>query len=170
MENQNNSASQYRTFHPFLQRLREYRELIAVIVFFIGGALWIFGYFATIEQLKAQESQFKEQLKTQESQFNEQLKAQDMYAKKQGEYIRCMIDAHYDYLKGLVDSNNFLSSLKENTDIKQRLARAKNKNDDLISGLNDVSNRLASEISSAKSLSANAMQRFSSVNGCKNSD
>jgi hypothetical protein len=35
-----------------LKTLGEYKELIAVIVFFITGCLWLFGYFATKQQLK----------------------------------------------------------------------------------------------------------------------
>lgn len=34
-----------------LDNIREFKELIAVIVFFIAGALWVFGYFATKDQL-----------------------------------------------------------------------------------------------------------------------
>jgi hypothetical protein len=36
----------------FLKPIKEYKELITVIVFFVGGALWIFGYFATKHQVK----------------------------------------------------------------------------------------------------------------------
>ena len=35
-----------------LDSIKEFKELIAVIVFFIAGALWVFGYFATKDQLK----------------------------------------------------------------------------------------------------------------------
>ena len=35
----------------FLDILKEYKELIAVLVFFLGGVLWMFGYFATKKQL-----------------------------------------------------------------------------------------------------------------------
>jgi hypothetical protein len=31
--------------------LGEYKELITVLVFFLGGVVWIFGYFATKKQL-----------------------------------------------------------------------------------------------------------------------
>jgi hypothetical protein len=34
-----------------LDRLKEYKELIAVLVFFLGGFTWIYGYFATKSQL-----------------------------------------------------------------------------------------------------------------------
>jgi hypothetical protein len=36
----------------FLARLKEYKELISILVFFIGGALWIFAFFATRNQLE----------------------------------------------------------------------------------------------------------------------
>lgn len=36
-----------------LESIKEFKELIAVIVFFIAGALWVFGYFATKDQLKS---------------------------------------------------------------------------------------------------------------------
>ena len=35
----------------FLQRLKEYKEFIAILVFFFGGVLWILGYFATKKQV-----------------------------------------------------------------------------------------------------------------------
>jgi hypothetical protein len=35
----------------FLDTLKEYKELIAILVFFLGGVLWMFGYFATKQQL-----------------------------------------------------------------------------------------------------------------------
>jgi hypothetical protein len=34
----------------FLDILKEYKELIAILVFFLGGVLWMFGYFATKQQ------------------------------------------------------------------------------------------------------------------------
>src|SRR5262245_7951462 len=34
-----------------LGTLKDYKEFIAILVFFIGGILWIFGYFATKKQL-----------------------------------------------------------------------------------------------------------------------
>jgi hypothetical protein len=36
----------------FLDALNRYKELIAIIVFFIGGISWLYGYFATKEQVK----------------------------------------------------------------------------------------------------------------------
>lgn len=35
----------------FLTRLMDYKEFVAILVFFIGGAMWIWGYFATKSQL-----------------------------------------------------------------------------------------------------------------------
>lgn len=35
----------------FLNRLKEYKEFIAIVLFFLAGFLWIYGYFATKEQL-----------------------------------------------------------------------------------------------------------------------
>jgi len=34
-----------------LDTLKDYKELIAILVFFLGGVLWMFGYFATKKQL-----------------------------------------------------------------------------------------------------------------------
>ena len=34
-----------------LDRLKQYKEFIAIMVFFIGGFLWIYGFFATKGQL-----------------------------------------------------------------------------------------------------------------------
>ena len=36
----------------FITRLKEYKEFIVILVFFIGGFMWIYGYFATKEQVK----------------------------------------------------------------------------------------------------------------------
>lgn len=36
-----------------LGSIKEFKELIAVIVFFVSGILWVFGYFATKDQLKS---------------------------------------------------------------------------------------------------------------------
>jgi hypothetical protein len=35
----------------FLATLKDYKELISILVFFVGGALWIFAYFATRTQV-----------------------------------------------------------------------------------------------------------------------
>jgi len=43
----------------FTKRLGEYKELIAILVFFAGGAAWVFGYFATkreVEEFKCRQS------------------------------------------------------------------------------------------------------------------
>lgn len=36
---------------PFLQRLNDFKEFIAILVFFLGGVVWIYDYFATKQQL-----------------------------------------------------------------------------------------------------------------------
>jgi hypothetical protein len=38
----------------FLQRLQEYKELLAIMVFFLGGFFWIQGQYPTKNDLKAQ--------------------------------------------------------------------------------------------------------------------
>ena len=35
----------------FLARLIQYKEFIVILVFFLGGVMWIYGYFATKKQL-----------------------------------------------------------------------------------------------------------------------
>ena len=35
----------------FIQKLSEYREFIVILIFFIGGFLWIYEYFATRSQV-----------------------------------------------------------------------------------------------------------------------
>lgn len=35
-----------------INTLKEYKEIIAILVFFIGGVLWIFGFFATKNEVK----------------------------------------------------------------------------------------------------------------------
>ena len=35
-----------------LDVLKEYKEIITVMVFFLAGSLWVFGYFATKDQLR----------------------------------------------------------------------------------------------------------------------
>lgn len=36
----------------FLTRLKEYKEFIAIIAFFMGGIMWIYGFFATKNEVK----------------------------------------------------------------------------------------------------------------------
>jgi lipid A disaccharide synthetase len=36
----------------FITRLKEYKEFILILVFFVSGFMWIFSYFATKEQVK----------------------------------------------------------------------------------------------------------------------
>jgi hypothetical protein len=36
----------------FIAKLGEYKEFLALLIFFLGGVFWIFAYFATKEQLK----------------------------------------------------------------------------------------------------------------------
>ena len=36
----------------FVTRLKEYKEFIAILVFFMGGFFWIYGFFATKDQVK----------------------------------------------------------------------------------------------------------------------
>jgi hypothetical protein len=38
--------------NKFVAFMKEYKELIATIVFFLGGVSWVFGYFATKEELR----------------------------------------------------------------------------------------------------------------------
>ena len=37
-----------------LVRLKEYKEIIGITVFFLAGLMWIYGFFATKDQLKVQ--------------------------------------------------------------------------------------------------------------------
>ena len=39
--------------NKFIAFVKEYKELVATIAFFIGGILWVFGYFATKEEFRA---------------------------------------------------------------------------------------------------------------------
>ena len=36
-----------------LEKLKEYKELITILIFFLGGFVWIYGYFATKTQLRS---------------------------------------------------------------------------------------------------------------------
>jgi uncharacterized protein YacL (UPF0231 family) len=40
------------TFERVIHYLNEYKELITAILFFAGGAAWVFNYFATKDELK----------------------------------------------------------------------------------------------------------------------
>jgi len=39
------------SFRRLLDRLKDLRELILIVVFFVSGALWVISYFATCEEL-----------------------------------------------------------------------------------------------------------------------
>ena len=47
-----------------LARLREYKEFIAILAFFIAGFLWIYGFFATKSEVKTLTSATKSEVKT----------------------------------------------------------------------------------------------------------
>jgi hypothetical protein len=38
--------------NKFIAFVKEYKELVATIAFFVGGVLWVFGYFATKEEFR----------------------------------------------------------------------------------------------------------------------
>jgi hypothetical protein len=45
-------AGEGKPSSPFMEALNRYKELIAIIFFFIGGISWLYGYFATKEQMR----------------------------------------------------------------------------------------------------------------------
>jgi hypothetical protein len=50
--NENAASSAHDARNAFLQWLNSYKELVSVVVFFLGGFLWVYGVFATKEQIK----------------------------------------------------------------------------------------------------------------------
>lgn len=50
--NENSNSKQKDKRSGFLLILGEYKELIAIIVFFVGGILWLYGFFATKREIK----------------------------------------------------------------------------------------------------------------------
>jgi len=44
------TSEKRKTWEALLKRLNEYKELLGLIVFIVGGMLWAFGYFATKSQ------------------------------------------------------------------------------------------------------------------------
>jgi hypothetical protein len=64
--------------NTFVALIKEYKELIATIVFFVGGVLWIFGYFATKEELRG----FREAAST------------------QNKVLHCLLEKHVQLLEG----------------------------------------------------------------------
>jgi hypothetical protein len=75
-----------------LSVLGEYKEFITILVFFLGGVLWIFGYFATKNQLEEVHSGIKNQVQE----------------------LRCLLNANRDFLQGRMDSANLSQMLVEN--------------------------------------------------------
>jgi len=74
--------------------MKEYKELAATIVFFAGGVLWIFGYFATKEELRT----FRET------------------ASDQNKTLHCLLQKHVQLLGGkqiLKTSSDDLAALQE---------------------------------------------------------
>jgi hypothetical protein len=45
-------AGEGKPSNRFMDALNRYKELIAIIVFFVGGISWLYGYFATKEQVR----------------------------------------------------------------------------------------------------------------------
>jgi hypothetical protein len=50
--NSNNQKADLSPIEGFTKFINKYKELFAVLFFFIGGAVWIFEYFATKDELK----------------------------------------------------------------------------------------------------------------------
>ena len=48
-KNKNNANT-----NRYISKLKEYKEFIGILVFFIAGAIWLFAYFATKNQLEIQ--------------------------------------------------------------------------------------------------------------------
>jgi hypothetical protein len=78
--------------------LNEYKELITTVVFFVGGILWVFGYFATKEELR----QFRETSSTQHKILN------------------CLLEQHVR----LLGAKQILSSLRDDlTGLEEELRK-----------------------------------------------
>lgn len=58
--------------NKLLNRLKEYKELITIIVFFISGFLWLYGYFATKDQLRIMKCIVNHQISMVESRIQKQ--------------------------------------------------------------------------------------------------
>src|SRR5271154_7189725 len=49
----NNPLGEPSSLKTFIAFVKDYKELVAAIAFFVGGIFWVFGYFATKEEFHA---------------------------------------------------------------------------------------------------------------------
>lgn len=127
MESQNNSsagtslsnATTSVTRSIFLKWLNEYKELVSVIVFFLGGFLWVYGVFATKEATKEQIEATKEAAKQQIETTKEQIKITNNQIKE----IKCLMAANIDAIYSQIDESALSQLLIENIQEQNKLKK-----------------------------------------------
>lgn len=66
-----------------LSKLKEYKELITVIIFFVGGIVWIYGYFATKSSLTTISAQLQCLLNTHVTLISSEMEHSKLQADKE---------------------------------------------------------------------------------------
>jgi hypothetical protein len=62
----------------WFEKLKEYKEIIGIIIFFIGGILWILAYFATKEQINTLNCLLNRNIEVVQYQINQRILSDDM--------------------------------------------------------------------------------------------
>jgi len=117
----------------FLSRLKEYKEFISILIFFAGGAFWIYGFFATKSQVIDIQDATTSQVKK----------------------LTCALEQNVKMLRGKMEFQYFTDLLDENKqeirDIRRHI-RKSNKNgtdtgdsEDKLFELNEQRNELKAE-------------------------
>ncbi|MFX0199001.1 MAG: hypothetical protein ACFFCW_23000 [Candidatus Hodarchaeota archaeon] len=67
--------------NSFLNRLREYKEFIAILVFVVGGFMWIYGFFATKQQVRVLQCLMNQQIALVESRMTSKFLCEEIVQK-----------------------------------------------------------------------------------------
>jgi hypothetical protein len=115
-------AGEGKPSNPFIDALNRYKELIAIIVFFIGGLSWLYGYFATKEQVRVMKCLMNTNIEFIQYQLQQKLAFDE----------RRQYDAEHLRIEGLEkrtrEDNLNLHELETNIDLaKKRVENARSK-------------------------------------------
>lgn len=90
---------------PFIRKLTEYRETILLVLFFLGGGVWVFATFATKCLLEAS-------LDAQKKVMKQQVRISDMRAKRLEIQLLENLNDHLENLRDPAEVSNRLKELE----------------------------------------------------------
>ena len=101
-----------------LKQLKAYKEFIAILVFFAGGILWIYGIFVTQEQLETTQKQIKaaqivleNQLKITKNAMQDQLEKTQRALQDQLIKTECVLEINVERLREQLNIKTYQDDL-----------------------------------------------------------